>query len=1093
MAKPLVLNDNPGERKLKLDLAALGLQLDLTSDPWNLGDGAVPVIEGLDIIHRGVVRPDGGRKALDTDASSSSIDDTITTVWPCNLVGKSPLVFRGALAVDTAYAGHPIIMSRYTTAVGSPRVISQFDDWPTELVGALIAIDSDGRYQSPKFARITNITGAGKILNYSVMLDGTVLPAFYALRKFCVYGSVDCDRRGVLISDGRRFYILRGQTWDLWHDLGDDAYLGVRWEITQLTETRIMAVAPDQIPRAFNLVYHENLIGGGSAPLVIPPDPTFYYAGLIAPRPPIQNDGIGSLIPNATCKMALVGTVDPLKTLSYSNGTAIKIRGVNLETGAESQFADVYNYYHDITASQPTQQMAVNFAFDDGVTTTAVKISSPILTYYTFLAGDRLVVYGPSGVAGTFPIVAKSGATEIQVSGAAWGVGVTGIYAEVLTTNVGTVRAFINLNTLSYGDGLQLPLDPKWTHIEVWRTDSAGGTYYLESRIEIGVDLQDPVYPEPAGGWPNPTSGAQSLVGSPISATMVMLPCEMRDAQLIAQNPMVSSDISSGRPPPVCKQAVQVQGVTICMGAAEVEQIQATFRGRGWYLYEATYSAATKRITRGTWPGTDFTTYTFVAGDEFVFFLPNDATYVGQSIPITSKFSANVLQLDNSAPAVDLTVSGYIRRPISVDWPIIRSDELVYHSRTDKFAPESFVSDPVRLSSVGDTFRRAVVVGDYCAVVMNSGVHLLWAAADGLEHETVANQGMGTPWKDSVVVYDKAAIWCTDKGPVAMTVSGDPDNDGHRGKISPLDGGRMRSWFQEARDNGDDIDAGVDPGNACIRFRRKPALNPEMGETLQLCITTGQWTIIKWDSGTRFVTTRFAEATESTEERLYSLCLSNLFQENFYSDTNRYAGKLSKGTIKAADGITLTSIPGDKMQIERSNPQPLFSSAMLGDVVYFSSTNPAVDGQARLILSSPGGAIQFDKVAGLAEGDKFIIGPVRFRVRTGPVVGTDEENVKVIHGVRLDAIPGTQDEYEDVTIRSYEHYLETAASTDTVPVFADDDAGHETVDRYSDVEGVEADLQIEIEHVDNCSDWHLRRANAIVREEGSAVADSDAT
>ena len=1092
MAKPQQVPDNPSEKKIKLPIASLGLQLDLTSDAWNLDDNSVPVIEGLDVIHRGIVRPDGGRKAIDTYPAGSDISvDNISTVWACNLYGKSPLVFRGAMASDTAYSGHNIILSRYYTAAGSPRIFSLFDFWPQELIGALIAIDSDGRYQTPKFARCTNVVD--NVLHYAALLDGTLLSPFYALRKFCVYGSVDADRRGVVVSDGRRFYVLRGYTWTLWHDLGDDSYLGVRWEITQISETRILLVAPNQIPRALNLIYHENTLSGGISPLRVPPTEAFYYAGLIPPRTPLRNDSMPSMSPDVTTMMCIYGTVDPTRTLSYSEATGIKLRGVNLETGAESQFADAYNYMHVVDATEPSQTMQVNFAFSDGQTTAGTKISSPILTYYQFLSGDQLVVYGPSGVAGTFPVTGKTGATEIQVSGAAWGVGVTGIYAEVLTTASGNVRAIINLNTQAFYPALQLPLDEKWTHIEIWRTDSAGGTYYLESRIEIPVDLQDPVYAEPAGGWPNPTDGGQMLLGSPVLGDLEVLPCQSRDAQLVSRTPLLSADISSGRPPPICKQAVQVQGVTICLGAATVEQKRATYYARAFYLYEASYDHTNGRLTKGTWPQTDLTNYTVTVGDEFFFFISTDNDYVGVAVPIASKVSSTVLQLGAPLPLTTQTVTGFIRRAVEVDWPIIRSDELVYHSRTDKFAPESIVSDPVRLSAIGDTFRRAVVVGNFCVVVMNSGVHLLWPTANGLELETVASSGMGTPWKDSVVVYDNAAIWATDKGPVAMTVSSDPDSEGRRGKITPLDAGRMRSWFEDARNAGDDIDAGVDPGNACIRFRRKPASQPELGDALQLCISTGQWTVIKWDSGTRYVTTRFAGDTETTEERLYSMCLGNLFQENYYSDTHRYDGFLSKGVISAVDGIAFTQLGGGVQQIARSNPLPLFSTAMTGDVITISSPGTARHGQSRIILVSPGSAIQFEDIAGLAEGDAFIIGPVKFRVRTGPLVSTDEEHVKVIDGIRVDALPGSQAPYEDISVRSFENYQESAVDEDTVPIFADDEAGYKTKDRCSSVSSADSDMQVEVEHVDNASDWHLRRANAIVREESSIDDDEDAS
>ncbi|MCH7863980.1 MAG: biotin/lipoyl-binding protein, partial [Proteobacteria bacterium] len=150
----------------------------------------------------------------------------------------------------------------------------------------------------------------------------------------------------------------------------------------------------------------------------------------------------------------------------------------------------------------------------------------------------------------------------------------------------------------------------------------------------------------------------------------------------------------------------------------------------------------------------------------------------------------------------------------------------------------------------------------------------LWTAAQGTRAaitETIADTAEGTPWPDSVVVVGTAVLWASRQGIRVLIASPEADIEGRRARISPIGEQRFRSWFEDAFNNNEVIDAGVDEINGCVRFRR--AIITPLGthyQVLQYNYRNDSFVFLDDDSGFIYANTVDVSGTGDSQ-RLYSV------------------------------------------------------------------------------------------------------------------------------------------------------------------------------------------------------------------------------
>ena len=1068
------------------DLAIPGLVLNLTADPWVLNpEREAPVFIGRDVVHPGVIGPDGGRRSI--GVSIPVADRPITDAWARDRLVRTGIRYRdtihnikrqagssgvagtyddsgngfgehtltdvggfsGVVAGDWAFVNAPathrgqwaIVLEKgaddvrfdrslgvdvgsdamlvmfyspvgymyfyksfgsggkaYNLLVKSPAEYLLTGPWPDGVVGYKLVVNGDGRVLATDDAEIESISTS---ISKNDTINMTPEVEFTSLSdttrpgedKFYILYKSDVDARGVWVTNGRKFWLLQDSVYTLWLDLGSDDFLGARWNINYVAPQLLMMTSDKYPPRILH-------IGGG--PIIGPPDDAS-IAGLFAPkkRDPIETDGDDDGNANKSWYGAPYARSG---SMSVSSSYRIKVRAINIDDGAESQFVNVY------------------------------------------YGGDRDDRDIPTGA----------------------------------SDNVIAVRSQL----FSGIEHVPAPLSSRWTHIEIWRTIDAGADYFLERRVEI-ASLENEL-----DGTYTTTQFDCLIEDDPA----VQETCTLSDTDLATLTIMTTSDLLAGLPPPICRRVISLGGVTICAGKAHPDAVDPTFYNRNYYVDAADgdYAVATKRITGAA---NTFLQYIFVDGDQFVVLFP--LAHAGV-YDIESRNDANSIDLEEDIGRGDLTneLSGYIRRATVVDWPKIERDEDIWYSRTDKFRPESFQiintdgsSRILTLSEIGDTFRHMIKVGNYVAVIMDQGVHLLYFSGTTLTLDTISSFGDGTPWGDSVVVVGNTVIWAGTDGFRQMSTSNAVDQAGHRGQISSLDGGRMRAWCEEALEKGYPIDAGVDSVAKTVRFRR--CIDENTYEVLQYSYQTGLWTQIEDDNGIRYVGSTSAAADQMHVEMFSVTPEGALFAVNHYDKSHPYDAVTVQAPLDDTYSHTFVKIrrPG------------AFSPAMIGDIVRFRSDNDAVDGLARVITSATADEIVFGLVDGLADGDEFIIGAVRYRVRYAPLYGSEKGSVKTLHDVMVRALPGPRNSpggnWPDppdgrLSLRSYAEHGGTPRDRQelSVRVFDDDDVERTTDDRVSSLAGDGTSLSIEIECIETRTDFRMELLQVTLREEASQKADT---
>jgi len=807
------------------------------------------------------------------------------------------------------------------------------------------------------------------------------------------------NRNGVIVSNGRKFWLLQAGAYSQVMDLGSDDYLGLRWKGSQIASDRILLTCDKRPPRLF--YFREDVPNTATA------DETS-YAGLGTPIKPPHKEPIYTEPPVAGNVPTFAVQANGAASGALSAGDyRVMVRAVNLTDGTHSKLVRAWN------SGDPTTDVV------------------------TCVDTDALLV-------------------------------------------------FTSTNNSAFGPP---PFDQKWTHFEIWRTEADGAEYFLEGRIPIVSYTNE---------WRNNlvvsgNSGPAALMSS--TTAYYELTCEISDADLNRRTQLTTTDLLAGYRPPVCQEVASVQGVTVCAGKAHADA-NPFLTQNAYMMYAvrasggAAYTVANKYIT---YTGL-FASYTdWTEGDTFVF----TSSTPSEEYTVKQKVSNDVIELDDG-PIADIgNVTGYIRRAYSIESEKIASDEDVWYSRTDQYAPESFQLRTLTLSRTGDVFRGIRAVGRYAAVVMADGVHLLYLTTDllgaiVLEKHTVASSGAGTPWADSIVTWERNVAWATSRGPVVMRVSDEADDLGARAKLGMLDeSGGMRDWFADAYRLGETIDAGVDTKNECIRFRRQKSGG--VNEVLQFSYRTGLWTTLK-DTGRFYARSWYADSAQSTEPLLYSVLTDGTAREvNYEGLTHPYDTKTVQATTDGTYTVTTTRI----------TKNGLFSTAMQGELIYFRKAGASYDGTWRVITAATANYVEFAAVTNLAAGAEFIIAPCQFKWRTPPIVGGGDENHKVLSGLIVRARPGTRAVDGNwgtpsglpLSVRTFRDFYDGEEVDEQlleIPVYEESDDAKTSQSPVSTCECAGTAIEVEVECLEARTDFLIQSIKAHVRETVS-VADASTT
>ncbi len=1044
---------------IEADLTDPNIDLDLTSDPWLLASGMCPVVLGRDVVHAGRIAPDGGRRSCGFSSPAGAICDAQEAVlhgWTSKRY-SDVFYLKDVLYESADYAGTTTTLQRLTDLPYA---------WPQEMIGATIIRNDDGRAGSRETAIITGIST-------TTQDDDTItffppMTAWTGDDKFSIVYRIKEDQRGVWMTDGRTIWLLQCGTFTRMLIMPSYLAIGEKWNICVISSSLALLTNPKYPPRILHLADGEYtcadgtiaFIGSGSVSGTVLTDTGI---GWTANQ---WRDGYVVLI--GAHAYGIASNTTETITLHESAGTANPVAYVILQINAG-------NLAGMLAPKKPDSVERSDIDQTDYANPSWYMVAGGAGTGALSAGNYRVKIRAVNTLDGAESRFADALAYDAATQ--KWS-----HYATVPAT--GSINVYETDNLSGHWDpGVNVqpsspPLHERWTHLEIWRTEAGGEDFYLERRIEIVSRPQ-----EGTGG---------AIDDRLVSSTTSQVPCVLSDSALIGQTPMSDTDQIAGLPPPICQQAVSIQGVTICAGAAHEDAEDPTVYARGFHFNAGSYNSGTHRLTKTGL----FEFYTFRDGDQVVIEGPT-----GQGIyDISSRVDLSNIVLSTYPASTMSNLIGYLRRPHTIEWPRIESDEDLWYSRTDKSAPESFLSRTLRLSDIGDTFKRMVHVLNYAAIVMLKGVHLAYLDSTGaLAKDTISSDGEGTPWGDSVVAFDRYVVWATPRGPVSMTVSEEASYEGHRAQIAPLDiDGRLRQWFEDAYIAGDNIDAGVDAHNGAIRFRR--TLDDNTFQVLQYSYRTKRWTMLDDDSGLRYVRSSMAESAEKDDLICYSVTKEgNLFEVNHYGLTDPYAGCIVQAVMTAEGGYTKSTTSITKTGA--------FSAVMAGDVVRFRSATAARDGVCRVIRTATANSITFDSVSGLNYNDEFIIGTNRFRIRFEPYLGADREAVKRIKEVTVSALPGPRHDAGamwsaatpgKISVRSVVNHADNPADSENAPnegvsILSHETAGRISKDHVSSVEGIGHALALEIECIEARTDFRIEMVRMQVSDSSQRLEDASET
>jgi hypothetical protein len=1047
------------------------VELELTADPWNLKGDQASVVIGRDVITPGTFGPDGGRKPLGVFIPVA--DRPLTDAFGMEFFGSKIVRFTDIYSTNKYAQPETTQLQRLT----APYV------WPSEMVGGLITVNEDERVRESSGAR--RITSISTTTEYNDTINWTVGFAMnQAGDKFHVLYDKAFDKRGIWLTNGRKFWLLQGGVLTQYLDLGVGLE-GQRWDVARISRHLLMLVNDKYPARIIHLDEEPSTALSDNRTL----------AGLITPIKPRDVEIPGKL-ENNSWLMRAAGSGG-----SMDDGICrILVRAINVDDGARglpatSRFVQVYD------EANPTEDFLTVVDNDQVHVWTEPNNTSiappPLHERWTHIeiwrtTGAGVDYYREKVIEIALPESERIASSIASFTGATWrGPGAASHWRNAIL-KTGAFSGY----THESGDQVIITAPPDERG---WRT----GTYIIrskESDDQINLAGSQGQYISIQNGVAGDIYRSADLFTTNALIAEQYVAGTLSDSELTGFPVMGIGDIVAGVPPPICRkvanlgEATGLGDVTICMGKAADSTVNPTADSRNFHAVDFENRSGSRQIFKTG----HFTNYMFQAGDRFKVTGDTVNSGIGRGeYDIESRASDDAIQLTTSPGGTNTGggVQGHIRRAYELDWPTIKSDEDVWYSRPDQFGPESFTGDVKPISSIGDTFRNMVNVGNYVAVLMDSGVHLLFRSGTDLRKDTIAAVGQGTPWERSVVVVTNTVLWASPEGPKAMTVSTEVASTGMRARIDTLGGTAIRRWFRDAFDADEEIDGGVDELNHCVRWRRH--LADGTYQACQYSYRTGLWTLLDDDSGLAYASTAYAKSEPEPSPLLYSVESSGaVFQVNHQSIGHPYDGKTVQAVLDKTFSVSAGSI--ENRGIHR------FSADMLGDVVRFRSANDVVNDVARVITSATPARIEFDAVAGLGDGDEFIIGANRFRFRPGPLQGNSPATVKTLEALTLRALPGPRNNGNGMwpdpptgrfTLRSFREYHDTPMDEREreIEVFDEDDKSKTTSDRISALEGAGNALECELEMIDSRTDFRLELFEVRVREEGDEVADVSET
>ena len=1032
----------------------------------------------------------------------------------------------------------------------SPDLYDAEGGWDSGLVDGFTNVRPDGRGQDADDPIIGGSGERMKVLRvdtYAQENDTLIIltPAVDedVTNKVVITGAQQVSLRGVLVTNGRKFWLLRSGQYDLMMDLGSNDYLGTTWKSAWIASNRFLLVSPKFAPRVLHLTKEVLSLGETDGQEII--------AGMLPPSKPPNIEDVSLTENRVNPELERVIAPSWLGLLKAGEG--------NLVSGSD--------YYVLVRAVNVFDRIASHFV------QVVKQLASPVISPTD---------YDSPGTWSTSLIPSS-----------------TVTFAGVNTGGIAIHEALNN----SQRANKEYPYFPpimhdRMTHIEVWRSGPDALTYYLESIIDIvdfeeGNELVNRNLDYPSiqyFAW----VAAYNLSLSGLKIGITTWPVTMSAETLAALLPLTDVERISGGLPPMCRDVVSLDGVTLCFGRADALRTNPTFYAKSFFIRGAEY------LERGDgdfelWAPNLFERYAFQDGDQIVITFGgmagsnNDNLDEGTSVPLgvydvvsrtddhtivcegaplshavypTNDVHLRVVTVTDEANSIltkktgapvfvsslvgktivflgtdkskersvavtaviqefidvtqvrltgnynalvdyeeyfqvydaDLTMSNenreqgvsfHLRRPITWRWTHIESDEDVWFSRMDLFAPESFPPRVLQLSKMGDTFRKAVNIGNYVAVIMDQGVHLLFKGLDVFQRvvllkDTIADVGEGTPWKDSVIkVSNRILLWATASGINAMAVSTEPDDTGNRARITALDERRFKGWFQEAKDNGYVIDAGFDSEHNIVRFRRNEGGHSY--QTLQGNLSTGLWTLLLHDNGVRYVSSSILESTELSVPRLYSVegLTGAVFEVNTSQSSDPYSSILLSGTL---EDMTVSST-----SIRSSNP--VFSTLLTGETIHFTSDKPGVSGAVRTILNATSTTLTFTSLPELNADDGFRIAPIPLKIRHAPFQGISPAGVKTLDRIGTRFVPGDRGSVDTVTLRCFQNLKDEAVSSGPVDVFDSDAAGKTSRDRVLSLDGQGYALELELDVPDARGDLSIELLEFGVRVEVDETLD----
>lgn len=274
-------------------------------------------------------------------------------------------------------------------------------------------------------------------------------------------------------------------------------------------------------------------------------------------------------------------------------------------------------------------------------------------------------------------------------------------------------------------------------------------------------------------------------------------------------------------------------------------------------------------------------------------------------------------------------------------WPKVDNDNVVHFSRTDAHEPENFpprATNQITLSRIGDRFQRFVIAGDDVLAVMARGVYRLTSGGIlGVSRIPIAEKGLGTPWPDSVIPVEDRAMWVNENNAYLY----DPSFEGTENANPLRIGDSIQAWLKDAQKQGDDIQSFFDSRRRVIIIRRIKTDGKYQDWEFSLITFSGSF--VEDRNSVALMSALGMVSGQGDNEVLCSIGedgrVFEIGRDLAVGDTIPYDGALMQAVLDGTFTI-------DSQSIQKAGQ---FSVHQLGETIRFRSSNPAVDGQVRVI------------------------------------------------------------------------------------------------------------------------------------------------